>query len=62
MRIVWRTDPDTPPDRGFSIIAMEKLTWLAEHPGGTVLPITDAFTLGQGMAAKQFTSKRPACC
>ncbi len=36
--------------------------WLAVHPGATVLPITDAFTLGQGMAAKQFTSKRPACC
>lgn len=36
--------------------------WLAEHPGATVLPITDAFALGQGMAAKQFTSKRPACC
>lgn len=36
--------------------------WLAENPGATVLPITDAFTLGQGMAAKQFTSQRPPCC
>ena len=37
-------------------------TWLAAHPGATVLPITDAFTLGQGMAAKQFTFERPDCC
>ncbi|WP_265445083.1 organomercurial lyase MerB [Flexivirga meconopsidis] len=36
--------------------------WLAEHPGATVLPITDAFALGQGMAANQFTSQPPACC
>jgi alkylmercury lyase len=36
--------------------------WLAKHPGATVLPITNAFALGQHMAAKQFTSQRPACC
>lgn len=36
--------------------------WLAEHPGAAVLPITDAFMLGQVMAAKQFTSQRSTCC
>ncbi|PZS27158.1 MAG: organomercurial lyase MerB [Pseudonocardiales bacterium] len=36
-------------------------TWLGAHPGATVLPIDDAFTLGQTMAAKQFTCDGSAC-
>ena len=36
--------------------------WLTEHPGAAVLPVADAFALGQGMAAKQFTTPGPACC
>ncbi len=37
-------------------------TWLAAHPAATVLPVNDAFTLGQAMAAKQFTGDGSAGC
>jgi alkylmercury lyase len=36
--------------------------WLAVHPGAAVLPINDAFALGQAMAANQFTGDASTCC
>lgn len=36
--------------------------WLATHPGAAVLPVADAFTLGQAMAANQFSEHGSASC
>lgn len=35
--------------------------WLTDHPGGTVLPVADAFTLGRRLA-QHLLGGEPSCC
>ena len=36
--------------------------WLTEHPGGTVLPVADAFDLGRRLARDMTGGGRAGCC
>lgn len=36
--------------------------WLAEHPGATVLPVAEAFTLGHQLAEQHRSTDTPDCC
>jgi alkylmercury lyase len=36
--------------------------WLAEHPGGSVLPVADAYQLGRQLDAAQSEEPEPGGC